>query len=120
MYGADAQTTGRKPYTWLSDSVIDPTHLVAVVVDTAHELAEDYLAAGDTGGVRWAVSQAWAADPDRGHDEPWVDLMKAERLDGHRAELRQLRDQLLRARDAEVLEDLAPATYRDVQKLLRD
>jgi hypothetical protein len=45
--------------------------------------------------------------------------MRAERFDGHRAELRQLCDQLLLARDAEVLEDLPPTTYREITTLLR-
>ncbi|MDT5024859.1 MAG: hypothetical protein QOE61_1285 [Micromonosporaceae bacterium] len=119
FYSVDTQTTGRKPYTWLGESEINPPHVVAAVIDVAHELAQHYLDEGDTTGARWAVAQAWAADPDRGYDEPWVDRMRAERHDGNRAELEQLHEQLLHARGAEVPEELAPATYRAIQALLR-
>jgi hypothetical protein len=65
------------------------------------------------------VQKAWLADPDRSHDEPWLDLMRAEQLDGNRAELHELHHELLIARDAEVPEDLTPFTYREVELLLR-
>ena len=119
LAGTDSLHNGRNQYSWLGESDINPPHILAVIVDTAHHLAQFYLEAGDTAGARWAVHQAWIADPDRGHDEPWLDLMHAEQIDGNRAELRQLREQLLHARDAEVPEDLAPATFREVDGLLR-
>ena len=119
LAGTDSLHNGRNQYSWLGESDINPPHILAVIVDTAHHLAQLYLEAGDTAGARWAVHQSWIADPDRGHDEPWLDLMHAEHIDGNRAELRQLGEQLLRARDAEVPEDLAPATFREMDGLLR-
>ncbi len=77
-----------------------------------------YLDAGDTGGVRWAVQRAWLADPYRGDDEPWHDLLPAEHADGNVAQLRQLLAELMRTRDAEVPEDLQPATYELLRALL--
>lgn len=102
-----------------ANSSIDPTRLVAVVVDTAHELAGDCLATGDIGGVGWAVIQAWAADSDRGHDEPWVDFVKVEGF-AVTATSSALVHRLKVARNDEVLEILAPTTCREVAKLLRD
>jgi hypothetical protein len=119
LAGADSLTNGRNQYSWLGESDINPPHILAVIVDTAHHLAQLHLERCDTVGARWAVHQSWIADPDRSHDEPWLDLMHAEQIDGNRAELRQLREQLLHARDAEVPEDLAPATFREVDGLLR-
>ena len=120
--GADrAYATGtRNPYTWLPESDIYPPHITAAVVDTAHELAQTYLGAGDTTGARWAVHRGWLADPDRGDDTLWHHLMRAEHADGHTAELRNLMGELIRTRDAEVPEDLQPATYELLRTLLPD
>jgi hypothetical protein len=120
--GADrAYAAGaRNPYTWLPESDLYPPHIVAAVVDTAHQLAQLYLEAGDTAGARWAVQRAWLADPYRGDDELWHDIMHAEHLDGHTAELRQLLGELIQAREAEVPEDLQPATYRWLRSLAPD
>jgi hypothetical protein len=46
--------------------------------------------------------------------------MRAEQIDGNRAELRQLRDQLVEARGGEVPEDLAPSTFRTIDELIHD
>ncbi|GGM23787.1 LysM peptidoglycan-binding domain-containing protein [Dactylosporangium sucinum] len=118
--GADrAYASGaRNPYAWLPESDIYPGHLVSAIVDTAHELAELYLDAGDTTGARWAVQRAWLADPHRGDDEPWRDVMRAAHAEGHTAELRNLLAELIRAREAEVPEDLAPDTYAWLRPLL--
>jgi hypothetical protein len=118
--GADrAYAAGaRNPYTWLPESEIYPGHLVSAIVDTAHELAELYLDAGDTTSARWAVHQAWLADPYRGDDELWRDLMRAEHTDGHSSELKQLLGELIHAREAEVPEDLAKNTYAWLRELL--
>ena len=80
----------RNPFTWLSESDIYPGHVSSAIVDTAHQLAELYLDAGDTAGARWAVQRAWLTDPHRGDDEPWHDLMRAASAEGHTAELRNL------------------------------
>jgi len=118
--GADrAYAVGaRNPYTWLPESDIYPGHVVSAVVDTAHELAELYLEAGDTTNARWAVQQAWLADPYRGDDQLWRDIMRAEYVDGHGAELRQLLGELIQARDAEVPEDLSRDTYAWLRSIM--
>ena len=114
LAGADRPRTPgtRNPYPWLAESGIHPEHLVAAVVDTAHQLAEQCLAAGDPAGARWAVQQAWRADPDRSYDQPWQDLLRAEHADGRSGQLRALLAELMEAREAESPEDLAPETYR--------
>ncbi len=116
VYAAGA----RNPFTWLPESDIYPPHIVSAIVDTAHELARLYLDADDTINARWAVHRAWLADPYRGDDELWHDIMRAEYVDGHAAELRHLLAELMRARDAEVPEDLQPATYEMLRALLPD
>src|SRR5437762_4976196 len=108
----------RNPYPWLPESDIYPGHIVSAIADTAHELAELYLDAGDTTSTRWAVRQAWRADPYRGDDELWRDLMRAEYIDGHTAELRQLLGELIQARDAEVPEDLSKETYAWLRSIM--
>ncbi|MEU3455351.1 LysM peptidoglycan-binding domain-containing protein [Micromonospora sp. NPDC006766] len=120
--GADrAYAVGaRNPFTWLPESDIYPGHIMSAVVDTAHDLAELYLDAGDTTGARWAVQQAWLADPDRADDGPWRDIMRAAHAEGHAAELRNLLGELMRAREAEVPEDLTPTTYALLRELLPD
>ncbi|MEU1813026.1 hypothetical protein [Micromonospora aurantiaca (nom. illeg.)] len=105
-------------YTWLPESDIYPGHLTSGVVDTAHQLAELYLDAGDTAGARWAIGQAWLADPHRGDDGPWRDLMRAAQMDGRTAEVRNLLSELMCAREAEVPEDLSKETYAWVRPLL--
>ena len=104
----------------MAESDIYPGHLSSAIVDTAHQLAEFYLEAGDTAGTRWAVQRAWLADPHRGDDAPWIDLMRAMHQDGSTAGLRSLLGELLQAREAEVPEDLAPATYTWIRQLLPD
>jgi hypothetical protein len=111
-------STTRSPYNWLPTSDIDPDHLAAAIVDTATELAELYLAAGDTTGARWAVDKAWQADPDRNHDQPWHILLRAHAHDGHLAELQACVHELMRLREAEVEEDLDPAIYALLQDVL--
>ncbi|MEU8088625.1 LysM peptidoglycan-binding domain-containing protein [Micromonospora sp. NPDC049101] len=120
--GADrAYATGtRNPFTWLPESDIYPGHITSAVVDTAHELAKLHLDAGDPTGARWAAQRAWLADPERGDDGPWHDIMRAAHAEGHTAELRNLLGELMRAREAEVPEDLAPVTYALLRELLPD
>lgn len=120
--GADrAYAAGaRNPFTWLPESDIYPGHIVSAVVDTSHQLAELYLEVGDTTSTRWAVQRAWLADPYRGDDEPWHDLMRAAHMEGHASELRNLLGELMRVREAEVPEDLSPHTYAWLRPLLPD
>jgi hypothetical protein len=89
-------------------------------VDTAHQLVTLCLESGDTTTARWAVEQAWLADPDRSDDHPFVDLMRINHADGHRSELRTLLEQLIEARGVEVPEELAPATFRAIDELAGD
>ena len=100
------RTRNRLPYTWLPDSDIYPLHISAAIADTARQLAELYMAAGDTVAARWAVHQGWRGDPDRGDDALWRLLMHAEAADGRDGELRVLLNDLMDAREAEVPEDL--------------
>lgn len=120
MDGADQPYASRtrNPYAWLPASSIQPHHLAAAIVDTAHQLVTLSLHAGDTVTARWAVEQAWVADPDKLDDHPWLDLARIHHADGHRSELRSLIAELMEARDGEVPEDLAPETYRVVHKFL--
>ncbi|HLT11164.1 MAG TPA: peptidoglycan-binding protein, partial [Micromonosporaceae bacterium] len=111
---------GRNPYTWLAESDMHPEHITAAIVDTAHRLAQLCLQADDTAGARWAAAQAWLADPSRGYDQPWRDLLLSHHRDGREAELRATFAELMRARDAEVPEDLDPETFRLVLELLPD
>jgi LysM repeat protein len=113
LEGADrpAAPGTRNPYPWLAESDIHPDHLVAAIIDTAHQLAELCLAAGDPDGARWAVRQAWLADPGRGYDQPWRDLLRAEHADGRSDRLRAVLAELMEVRDAEAAEDLSPDTY---------
>ncbi|HEY8472086.1 MAG TPA: LysM peptidoglycan-binding domain-containing protein [Natronosporangium sp.] len=101
----------RNPYPWLAESDIYPGHLVSAIVDTAHQLAERCLAAGDLAGVRWAVQQAWLADVERSYDQPWQDLLRAEHADGQTDRLRSVLAELMQLREAESPEDLSPDTF---------
>jgi hypothetical protein len=114
------QAGGRNPYTWLPASGIQPHHLAAAIVDTAHQLVALYLEAADTPAARWAVDQAWLADPERLDDHPWLDLMRITAAEGHTSELRSLVDQLIETREVEVPEDLTPDTYRQINHLAGD
>jgi hypothetical protein len=117
--GTDGPSYGRNQYTWLPETANNPMHVLAVTVDTAHQLARHYLDAGDTAGARWAIQQAWTADPDRIDDPPWIDLIEAEQIDGNRAAMHQLRDELVAVRGLEVPEDLPPETYRTIEDHFR-
>jgi hypothetical protein len=66
------------------------------VVDTAHRLVELFLDIGDVTGARWAVDQAWLADPDRASDIAWRDLLRVAAAEGNTAELEQLLGDLMR------------------------
>ncbi|MFK3984460.1 peptidoglycan-binding protein [Micromonospora sp. NPDC050397] len=110
----------RNPYTWLPGSDVQPHNLASAIVDTAHQLVDLYLEAGDTGGARWAVERAWIADPTHLDDHPWVDAMRVAHAAGRLAELRALLDGLVRTREVEVPEDLSPDTYGAIHELVGD
>ncbi|MBC8093437.1 MAG: hypothetical protein H7Y15_16160 [Pseudonocardia sp.] len=114
LAGADIaySAAARNPYTWLPGSDINPDHLTAAIVDTAHHLTDLALHAGDTTTARWAAEHAWLADIDHNSDITWRDMIRTAAADGNHAELHQLINDLMTARDAEVPEDLDPATYQ--------
>jgi hypothetical protein len=120
VFTVKASSGYRIPYMWLAGSDVQPHNLASAIVDTAHELVDWYLAAGDTAGARWAMERAWLADPARLDDHAWIDAMRVARADGRAAELRALFDDLVDARKAEVPEDLLPQTYAAVCELLGD
>jgi LysM domain len=117
---AKDSTGHRQTYTWLPESPIGTGRIVPAITDVAHRLAQHHLAHGDTAAVRWAVNQAWLADPYRGTDELWLDLMRAEKADQHGAVLHNLLDELLKARDVDVPEELPHPTYQALRELLPD
>jgi hypothetical protein len=106
------------PYTWLAESDIHPELITAAIVDTAHQLSALLDETGDLAGVRWAVEQAWLADPLRTYDQPWRDLLAAQHRGRQTAALGVTLTTLMRTRDAEDLEDLDPVTYSAVQRLV--
>jgi hypothetical protein len=108
----------RRPYTWIGDSDIAPGRILATIADIAHRLAEHHLDIGDPARARWAIDQAWLADPDRSFDDLWYDRMRAEHQAGQHAVLQQLVDEYLDAREAEVLEDLPTPTYNRIRALI--
>ena len=110
----------RNPYVWLPTSEIQPHHLASAVVDTAHRLVELSLDGGDVAGARWAVDQAWLADPYRASDIAWRDVLRVVSAEGNTAALGQLLGELMQARDAEVPEDLDRETYRLLCDLMPD
>jgi hypothetical protein len=114
LAGADVaySAVARNPYPWLPTSDIQPHHLAATIVDTAHHLVELSLDGGDITTARWATEQAWLADPDHASDITWRDLLRVAAAKGNAAELDQLLGDLINAREAEVPEDLDRETYR--------
>jgi hypothetical protein len=106
----DDHLVTRARYTWLSGSPFDPDLIRAGVIDTAQDLVERCLAAGDLPGARWAVQQAWRADPGRHDDHPWRALMRVAHAQGDPAGLNDVIAEMLRWRDAEHPDELAPAT----------
>jgi hypothetical protein len=108
----------RAPYSWLPGSPVQPELILTGVVDTAHQLADLSLATGDLDTARWAVQQAWLADPHRRDDHPWRDLLRIAHAAGDQAQVRAVVADLLRWRDAEHPDELAPATRQLIHSLL--
>jgi hypothetical protein len=113
-----AGASPRAPYSWLPGSPIQPELILAGIVDTAHQLVELSLAAGDPATARWAVSQAWLADARRSDDHPWRDLLRIAHAEGDHESIREIVAELLRWRDAEHPDELSRATRRLIQSLL--
>jgi len=108
----------RRPYTWIGDSDIAHSRLIAVITDLAHRVAEHHLAVGDPATARWAIDQVWLADPERSFDDLWHDRMRAEHQAGQTVALQQVVNEYLAANEAEVLEDLPTPTYNRIRALL--
>ncbi|WP_298799434.1 LysM peptidoglycan-binding domain-containing protein [Pseudonocardia sp. 73-21] len=106
-------------YAWLNNH--DQRHDLQIpgfVVDTAHELVDIALAAGDTALARRAAEAARAVDIDAGFDQPLVDLMRVAHAEGNPAEMEQYATILLDAREFDVPEELPPDTFAVVNELL--
>jgi hypothetical protein len=108
----------RRPYTWIPNSDIDPARIIPAIADLAHLVAEHYLAIGDTSTARWAIDQAWLADPDRGFDDLWYDRMRVEHQAGQTAALQHLVSEYLEHSEAEVLEELPTPIYNRIRALM--
>jgi hypothetical protein len=102
----------RRPFHWLVYPELQPSSIAATISDTAHRLATLLLHQRRYHEARWAVTRGWLADPERNHDELWIDLIQTEHATGHPATARRLLVDLAEARDAVVTEDLPTATYR--------
>jgi hypothetical protein len=115
-----AGASPRVPYSWLPGSAIQPELILAGILDAAHQLVELSLAAGDLATARWAVNQAWLADARRSDDHPWRDLLRIAHAEGDDQQVRDIVADLLRWRDAEHPDELAPATRQLIRSLLVD
>jgi hypothetical protein len=109
----------RRPYTWIGDSDIAPDRIIAAVAGVAHRFAQHHLTQGEPDMARWAIGQAWLADPQRGFDELWHDRMRAEHQAGEMIALQHLVKEYLAANEAEVPEDLPTPIYNRIRELLR-
>lgn len=116
--GELASASVRVPYSWLPGSPIAPELVLAGVVDTAHQLVDYSLSAGDLDTAHWAVRQTWVADPLRSDDHPWRDLLRIRRAEGDHERLRSVVTELLHWRDAEHPDELAPATRDLIRSVL--
>ena len=113
-----AEASARPPYSWLPGSAIEPALLLAGVVDTAHQLVDLCLQTGDLETARWAVKQAWLADPHRSDDHPWRDLLRIAQAEGDSERVKTVIRELLRWRDAEHPDELGPVTRDLIRALL--
>ena len=116
--GELASASTRIPYSWLPHSSVNPELILAGVVDTAHQLVELSLAAGDLATAHWAVQRAWLADPRRSDDHPWRDVLRLRHAEGDQEQLRAVVADLLRWRDAEHPDELSPATRDLIRELV--
>jgi hypothetical protein len=108
----------RRPFTWIPNSELDPAVIIPDIADVAHHVAEHYLSVGDTAAARWAIDQAWLADPDRGFGDLWLDRMDVEHRAGRTAALKHIVDGYLEHCEVEVLEELPTPIYNRIRALL--
>ena len=113
--------SGLRPsgYAWLNNH--DQRHDLQIpgyLVDTAHELVDIALAAGDTGLARWAAETARALDVDAIFDRPLTDLMRVAHAEGHTSQMERYARMLLDAREADIIEDLPPETFTVLDQLM--
>lgn len=106
-------------YAWLNNH--DQRHDLQIpgfVVDTAHELVDIALAAGDPALARRAAERARTVDVDVAFDRPLTDLMRVAHAEDNQAELELYGSILLDARGFEVPEELAPESFTVLNELL--
>jgi nucleoid-associated protein YgaU len=108
----------RLPFRWLPASPVAPHLLRAGIVDAAHQLVDACLAVGDINTARWAVQRAWLADQRREDDHPWRDQMRIVHATAGPGQVREVLAELLRWRDLEHIDELAPATREVASRLL--
>ena len=101
-------------YGWLPETYLEQD-IAAAVVDTAHRLATQRLAAGDPDGARQAARQAQLID--RYDERPWRDLLLAEHHLGNRSAIRALVDDLTTTLEVDVDDDLTEETQQLIQQL---
>lgn len=106
-------------YAWLNNH--DQRHDLQIpgfIVDTAHELVDIALAAGDTTTARRAAEQARMVDIDVAYDRPLIDLMRIAHAEDNQSELELYASVLLDARGFDVPEELAPDSFTVLNELL--
>jgi hypothetical protein len=106
-------------YAWLNNH--DQRHDLQIpgfVVDTAHELVDLALAAGDTAFGRWAAETARSVDVDVAFDRPLTDLMRIAHAENNPSEMERYAAILLDAREFDVPEELPPDTFKVLNELL--
>ena len=108
-------------YAWLYDHQHrHDLHVPGVIADTAHELVDIALAAGDPELARRTAERARALDVDTTSSWPLVDLMRIASMQGNRSELERLAAVLLKQNGAEVGEDLPTEVFAVFDALLPD
>jgi hypothetical protein len=102
-------------YGWLAGRNLEE-HMTAVIIDTAHSLAGDLLAAGEAGAARDVARTAQTVDR---HDErAWRDLLRAEAALGRPRKVREHVRSMMRMLDVEVPDELMPETAQLISQLL--
>ncbi len=106
-------------YAWLNNH--DQRHDLQIpgfLIDTAHELVDLALEAGDTVTARRTAERARLIDIDVVFDRPLTDLMRIAHAEDNRSELELYAAVLLDARGFDVPEELAPDSFAVLNDLL--
>ena len=106
-------------YAWLNNH--DQRHDLQIpgfIIDTAHELVDIALAAGDLARARRAAEHARTVDADVAFDQPLTDLMRIAHAEDNRAEMELYATVLLDARGFDVPEELAPDSFAVLNDLM--